>query len=56
MPLLRGKSRKVVSRNIREMVKSYKRKSSIGNVNPDDMEHARSIAAAAAYGKARKSK
>ena len=54
MPLMRGGSKKVISRNIREMLHKYKRKGKIGKVEPEDMMHARSIAAAAAYSKARR--
>lgn len=53
MPLMRGKSRKAISQNIRELVKKYKRAGKIGEAKPEDLEHARSIAAAAAYSKAR---
>lgn len=56
MPLKRGKSKKVISSNIQEMLHKYKKTGRIGKVNPRDMLHARQIAAAAAYSKAKKKK
>jgi len=56
MPLKKGKSKKVVSENIGELVKAYKSKGKIGNTNPKSMEHAQKIAVAIAKDKARKSK
>jgi hypothetical protein len=54
MPLSSGKSKKAISGNIEEMVKSYKQKGSIGNTHPKSIKKAQQIAAAAAYRKAGK--
>ncbi len=56
MPLKPGKSQKTISGNIEEMLHSYHEKGKIGNVKPKSEAHARKIAAAAAYNKARESK
>lgn len=53
MPLKTGKSKSVISGNIKEMVHAYKAKGTIGNTKPRSMKKARAIAAAAAYRKAR---
>lgn len=53
MPLAKGKGRKTVSNNIKEMLHSYKQSGSIGNTKPRNMKHARRIASAAAYRKSR---
>lgn len=53
MPLKAGSSQADISHNIAEMLKSYKETGKIGHVVPDDEEHARKIAEAAAYAKAR---
>lgn len=52
MPLKRGKSKKAISYNIKELVETYKEKGHIGKVYPRSMAHARRIAAAIAYDKA----
>lgn len=53
MPLESGKSRAVVSRNIREMMADYKHgDGKIGNVRPRNAKHAQKIAVAAAMRKA----
>jgi len=56
MPLKKGSGKEVLSHNIGEMIKSYKKTGKIGNTTPKDMEHAQKIAAAAAYKNAGKSK
>lgn len=56
MPLKKGKSQKVISSNIKELVKSYKQNGKIGNSEPESMEKAQKQAAAIAYSKANKSK
>jgi len=53
MPLKQGSSDQVIQRNIQEMMQSYKETGLIGQVRPDNEEHAKKIAAAAAYSKAR---
>jgi len=55
MPLKRGKSKKVVSENIRELIHTYEGKGKIGNVKPKNKAHAQKIAVAIALQKARKS-
>lgn len=53
MPLQPGSSRKVVSSNIREMLRDVKHgDGKIGNYRPPNMQKARQVAAAAAYRKA----
>lgn len=53
MPLKQGRSDKVVSDNIAELLRSYKETGKIGNIKPTSKEHARKIAAAIAYKKKR---
>jgi len=53
MPLKPGKGRKTISSNIKELMRSYKEKGSIGNVKPKSTKHAQRVAAAIAYGKSR---
>ncbi len=55
MPLKRGRSKKVFSRNVAELRRGYKKKKKIGKIKPKDEEHARRIALAIAYKKMRKS-
>lgn len=52
MPLSRGRGKAVVSKNIGEMMKSYKATGKIGSTKPKSVGHAQKIAAAAAYSKA----
>ncbi len=52
-PLHKGKGQKVISKNIHEMMSSYEDTGKIGNTKPKNAAHARKIAAAAAYEKAR---
>jgi len=54
MPLKKGKSAKVRSENIGEMLHSFKATGKIGNTKPADMKKATEIAAAIAYSKAKK--
>ena len=57
MPLRKGKSKKVIGGNIREMVREYtKGDGKIGNVRPESKKHAVKIAVAAAMKKAGKAK
>jgi hypothetical protein len=56
MPLKKGKSKKVVSDNIAEMMSSYAETGKIGNIFPKNKKHAREIAIAAAMNTAGKSK
>jgi hypothetical protein len=53
MPLSSGKSKKTISGNIEEMMRSWKAKGSIGNTKPKSVKKAQQIASAAAYSKAR---
>ena len=53
MPLKKGKSRSAFEGNIRELIRTYKKKGKIGNVTPKSMAHARKIALAIAYDKRR---
>lgn len=53
MPLKRGGTSTVISRNIEEVLSKYKQTGKIGNVTPRNMAHAKRIASAAAYRKAR---
>lgn len=52
MPLQKGKSAKVKSGNIRELMHAYHAKGKIGNTKPRSNKHAARIAAAIAYRKA----
>jgi hypothetical protein len=54
MPLKSGKSKKTISGNIEEMMRSWKSKGSIGNTTPKSSKKAQQIAAAAAYSKEKK--
>lgn len=51
MPLAKGRSKKVVSKNIGEMVRSYKKKGTIGTSTPANPEAARKQAIAIAFKK-----
>ncbi|MGA2080525.1 MAG: hypothetical protein ABSH53_07940 [Holophaga sp.] len=55
MPLKRGCSRRVISRNIRELKHHYKREGRIGRSRPPTAGKAAKQAAAVAYRKARES-
>jgi hypothetical protein len=54
MALKKGKSRKTIGSNIKEMLHTYKQTGKIGNTRPRSMKQATRIAAAAAFGKAGK--
>lgn len=56
MPLKKGSSQKTISENIGEMVRSYKRKGSIGASRPKGVAAATKQAAAIAYDKAGKAR
>lgn len=56
MPLKRGSSPKTISSNIGEMVRSYKKKGSIGTSEPKSVSAAVKQAAAIAYDKAGKTR
>lgn len=55
MPLKRGRSQDVISENIAELLRSYSGKGTIGRIKPMNKAHAREIASAIAYRKARES-
>ncbi|HOM27150.1 MAG TPA: hypothetical protein PKV21_06555 [bacterium] len=55
MPLKKGKSKKVISENIKELIHSYEEKGKIGNVKPKSKKQAQKIAVAIALQQARKS-
>lgn len=55
MPLKKGKSKKTISKNIKELVDTFKKKGKIGSSNPKNIEDARKQAAAIAYSKASES-
>ena len=54
MPLKKGKSKKVISSNVEELLHHYKEKGTIGTSHPKSMKQAQKQAAAIAYSKARK--
>lgn len=56
MPLKKGKSQKVISKNIGEMVTKYKETGKIGTSKPKSKKAAISQAAAIAYSKAGKTR
>lgn len=56
MPLKSGKSSKTISKNIQEMMHSFKQTGKIGNTKPKSTAKALKIASAAAYTKARSTK
>lgn len=49
MPLKKGKSKKVQSSNIKEMMDAYDKTGKIGNITPRNRKHAQEIAIAASY-------
>jgi hypothetical protein len=55
MPLKAGKSKKTISSNIREIIRSYKRTGRIGTSRPKSLTEAMRQASAIAYSKARES-
>ena len=56
MPLKKGKSQKVISKNIGEMVTKYKETGKIGTSKPKSKKAAVAQAAAIAYSKAGKTR
>ena len=54
MPLKKGKSKKVISSNVKELLHNYKKKGTIGTSRPKSIKQAQKQAAAIAYSKARK--
>ena len=56
MPLLKGKSQETISKNVNELMHSYKKKHKIGTSHPKTAAKARKQAVAIAYNKTGKSK
>lgn len=56
MPLVKGSSRAAIAKNIRQLIKDFKKSGKIGNIKPRSLAHARRIAAAIAYRLARESR
>ena len=56
MPLKKGKSQKVISFNIKELLHTYKEEGKIGTSHPKSIDDAQKQAAAIAYSKANKTK
>lgn len=56
MPLRKGKSKKTISKNIAELVNTFKKKGKIGNSKPKSKKAAIKQAVAIALNKAGKSK
>lgn len=56
MPLKSGKSKKVFSSNVKELVDTYKSKGSIGSSHPKGLKAAIKQAVAIAYSKKRQSR
>jgi hypothetical protein len=56
MPLASGSSKATISSNVRELVRSARRKGKIGNVPVKSASKAREVASAIAYKKARESR
>lgn len=55
MPLLKGKSQKTFSANVSELIRSYKKKGTLGTSKPKNMAAARKQALAIAFSKKRES-
>lgn len=55
MPLKSGRSQSIISSNIDELMKSYKKTGTLGTSKPKSKKKALKQAAAIAYSKARKS-
>lgn len=56
MPLKKGSSQKTISKNIQELIRSYKKTGKIGTSKPKSSKAAREQAVAIAYSSAGKSK
>ncbi len=56
MPLKKGKSSKTINKNVKELVKTYKKRGKIGSSRPANAKAARKQAVAIALNKAGKSK
>jgi hypothetical protein len=54
MPLKKGKSKKVISSNVKELLHNYKEKGTIRTSCPKSMEQTQKQAAAKVYSKAKK--
>ena len=54
MPLKKGKSKKVISSNVNELLHNYKKKGTIGMSHPKSMKLAQKQAVAIAYSTAEK--
>jgi ABC-type sulfate/molybdate transport systems ATPase subunit len=56
MPLKKGKSKKVISSNIGELLHKFKETGTIGTSHPESMEKAQKQVVAIAYSEAKKKK
>jgi hypothetical protein len=56
MPLKKGSSKKTISKNIGELMRSFKKTGKIGTSEPESTKEAQKQATAIAYSKAGKSK
>ena len=54
MPLKNGKSKKVISSNVEELLHEFKQTGTIGTIHSKSMEKAQKQAVAIAYSKAKK--
>ncbi len=56
MPLKTGSSKRTITSNIAELIKTWKRTGKIGTAHPKNLADAQKMAAAIAYSKAKRKK